>query len=171
MIKGIKYKSFHVAEDIIKADFIFNLPKLKTHTLTYFTGAVKNLFGSIHGLEKSKWHIKADNSHEFMSFLLDLYGSFSDLKHGRIFNIMDGIIGLEGEGPGKGGSPVLSKAVIAGFDAIAVDTIAIQVAGLDINKAYMCIEGEKRGLGISSPEKIKIIGAALTDFNNNFLPA
>ena len=167
---GIKYKSFHVAEDIVKSDFIFNLPKLKTHSLTYFTGAVKNLFGSIHGLEKSKWHVKTENEREFMSFILDLYGSFLYSKKDRIISIMDGILGLEGEGPGKSGKPVFSDAVIAGLDAISVDIVAGTVAGLDVSKIILCIEGEKRNLGVSSIEKINIVGASLTDFNNNFIP-
>ena len=144
--RGMKYKSFNVAEDIVNADFIFNLPKLKTHSLTYFTGAVKNLFGTIHGLEKSKWHIKADNADEFISFLLDLYGSFMSFKKDRIISIMDGVLGLEGEGPGKSGKPAYARAVIAGLDAIAVDSIAIKAAGLDLNKYDLCIKGEIRGL-------------------------
>ena len=167
---GKKYKSFHVAEDIINSDFIFNLPKLKTHSLTYFTGAVKNLFGTIHGLEKSKWHVKTGNEQAFVSFLLDLYESFLYSKKYNIISIMDGIIGLEGEGPGKSGRPVLSKAVIAGMDAIAVDTVAVTVAGLDTTKAVISAEGEKRELGVSSLTKIKIVGASLTDFDNNFIP-
>jgi len=81
---GRKYKSFHVAEDIINSDFIFNLPKMKTHSLTYFTGAVKNLFGTIHGLEKSKWHVKTETEKEFISFLLDLYESFIFSKKDKI---------------------------------------------------------------------------------------
>ena len=167
---ALKYKSFHVAEEIVKSDFIFNLPKLKTHSLTYFTGAVKNLFGTIHGLEKSRWHVKTENEMEFVSFLLDLYGAFISLKNDRIITFMDGIIGLEGEGPGKSGKPVLAKAFIAGVDAMAVDAVAVRVAGLDINKASLCIEGEKRNPGASKIEKIKITGASLTDFNNSFTP-
>jgi len=167
---GVKYKSFHVAEDIINSDFIFNLPKLKTHSLTYYTGAVKNLFGTIHGLEKSKWHVKTEKESEFISFLLDLYGSFLNSKNNKIISVMDGIIGLEGEGPGKSGKPVLSKAVIAGMDAMAVDAVAIAVAGLDIKKAMLCLEGEKRGLGISTLSKIKLSGVSINDFNNKFIP-
>lgn len=168
-INGIQYKMFPVAEDIVNADFIFNLPKLKTHSLTYFTGAVKNLFGTIHGLEKSKWHIKADNSEKFISFLLDLFDAFIYTKNNHIINIMDGIIGLEGEGPGKSGKPVFAQAVIAGLDAISVDAVAIKTAGLDINKSHLCIKGEQRGLGNSTSDKILIRGAALTDFRNSFL--
>ena len=167
---GAKYKIFHVAEDIVLSDYIFNLPKLKTHSLTYFTGAVKNLFGTIHGLEKSKWHVKTGNSMEFVSFILDLYESFLYSKKDRIISIMDGIIGLEGEGPGKGGKPVLSQAVIAGMDAVAVDAVAVRIAGLDISKTVTCTEGEKRELGVSSIEKIKIFGDSLNDFNNKFKP-
>jgi uncharacterized protein (DUF362 family)/Pyruvate/2-oxoacid:ferredoxin oxidoreductase delta subunit len=167
---AVKYKSFHVAEDIVNSDFIFNLPKLKTHSLTYFTGAVKNLFGTIHGLEKSKWHVKTENEKEFVSFLLDLYESFLYAKKDRIISLMDGITGLEGEGPGKSGRPVNSKAVIAGMDAISVDAAAVTIAGLDLRKAVLCIEGERRGLGISTLAGININGAALTDFNNKFIP-
>lgn len=168
--KGIKYKYFHVAEDIVHSDFIFNLPKLKTHSLTYFTGAVKNLFGTINGLEKSKWHVKTETENEFMSFLLDLYGAFQFSKKDRIISIMDGILGLEGEGPGKSGRPVTAGAVIAGMDAIAVDTVAIAVAGLVIGKARLCIDGAKRKLGVSDINRILVVGNSLSDFNNHFIP-
>lgn len=62
----LKYRSFLVAEKIMNSEFIFNLPKLKIHSLTYFTGAVKNLFGTIHGLEKSRWHVKTKTEKEFI---------------------------------------------------------------------------------------------------------
>lgn len=167
---GVKYKYFHVAEDLVKADYIFNLPKLKTHSLTYFTGAVKNLFGSIHGLEKSKWHVRATSAPEFISFLLDLYGGWYYLQNQGTVHIMDGIMGLEGEGPGSSGKPKAANAVIAGFDAIAVDSVAIRVAGLDLKRSGICIEGEKRGYGFSSPDKIKIVGNSISDFSNRFVP-
>lgn len=167
---GIKYKNFHVAEDLVKADYIFNLPKLKTHSLTYFTGAVKNLFGSIHGLDKSKWHVRASNAPEFISFLLDLYGGWCNLQNRGTLHIMDGIMGIEGEGPGLSGKPRAANAVIAGFDAIAVDSVALRIAGLDLKRSGICIEGEKRGYGFSSPERITVAGNSLSDFSNRFAP-
>jgi uncharacterized protein (DUF362 family)/Pyruvate/2-oxoacid:ferredoxin oxidoreductase delta subunit len=164
------YKSFNVAEDIISSDFIFNLPKLKTHSLTYFTGAVKNFFGLIHGLEKTKWHVKTETQQGFISFLLDLYSTLLYHKKNQIITIMDGILGLEGNGPGTSGKPKFANAIIAGTDAIAVDAIAVTVAGLDLTKTHLCIDGEKRKLGISSIDKIKLSGASLNNFNNNFIP-
>lgn len=167
---AVKYRSFHVAEDIVNSDFIFNLPKLKTHSLTYFTGATKNLFGSIHGLEKSKWHLKTETENEFISFLLDLYGAFIYTKKDSIISIMDGVIGLEGEGPGKSGNPVHSRAIISGMDAIALDSVAIAVAGLDLNKAPVCINGARRKLGVCDISSITITGDKLKSFSNRFTP-
>ncbi len=168
--EGRDYRVFHLAEDFVNADFIFNLPKLKTHGLTYFTGAVKNLFGTIHGLEKSKWHFRANTPEKFTSFLMDLYGAITTNLDNKIVSVMDGIIGLEGEGPGSSGKPAFAGAVIAGFDAVAVDTVAVQTAGLDLSKAVTCAEGGRRGLGISSPGEIDILGNNFSDFNNSFIP-
>ncbi|HPS56529.1 MAG TPA: DUF362 domain-containing protein [Spirochaetota bacterium] len=165
---GVKFKNFQVAEELASCDMIINLPKLKTHGLTYYTGAVKNLFGTINGLEKSKWHFRANTKEDFTSFLLDLYGAFLNGPGKKMIHIMDGILGLEGEGPGAGGRPVMGYALIGGTDAIAVDSIAVAVAGLNPRKVLTCIEGEKRGYGISRPEQIIIKGESLKSFNNKF---
>ena len=165
---GLKFKSFQVAEELSSCDMIINLPKLKTHGLTYYTGAVKNLFGTINGLEKSKWHFRANTKEDFTSFLLDLYGAFINGPGKKMIHIMDGILGLEGEGPGAGGRPVMGFALIGGTDAIAVDSIASAVAGLDSRRVFTCIEGSRRGYGASQPEQILIKGESLQSFNNKF---
>lgn len=165
---GLKFKSFHVAEELGSCDMIINLPKLKTHGLTYYTGAVKNLFGTISGLEKSKWHFRANTKEEFVSFLLDLYGAFTAKPDNRIIHIIDGILGLEGEGPGAGGTPVKGNVLIGGTDAIAVDSVAVAVAGLNPARVLTCIEGDKRNYGVSGLERIIIKGESLQSFNNKF---
>jgi len=165
-----KFRYFEIAEDFVNADFVFNLPKMKTHGLTYFTGAVKNFFGLIHGLEKSKYHFRADKPESFALFIIDLYTAIMKSKmYGTVLNIMDGILGLEGEGPGASGKPVNSCAVIAGMDAVAVDAVAVKTSGLDPRKALTCIYGSERGAGISDLSEIKITGGSFTDFNNRFL--
>jgi Pyruvate/2-oxoacid:ferredoxin oxidoreductase delta subunit len=142
---------------------------MKTHGLTYFTGAVKNFFGLIHGLEKSKYHFRADNPADFASFIIDLYSALLDSKgKGSFLNIMDGITGLEGEGPGASGKPVNSCAVIAGKDAVAVDTVAVKAAGLELNKTLTCVYGGSRGAGLSDLSKIKVSGNDFSDFTVKF---
>jgi uncharacterized protein (DUF362 family)/Pyruvate/2-oxoacid:ferredoxin oxidoreductase delta subunit len=165
------FRYFDIAEDFVKADFVFNLPKMKTHGLIYFTGAVKNYFGLIHGLEKSKYHFRADNPVDFASFIIDLYSSLVNSKGRCAFlNIMDGITGLEGEGPGASGKPVNSCAVIAGMDAVAVDSVAVKTAGLDLRKALTCVYGGSRGAGVSDLSKINISGNNFSDFTVKFKP-
>lgn len=165
---GKQYKNFHVAEELAACDMIINLPKLKTHGLTYYTGAVKNLFGTINGLEKSKWHFRANTREDFASFLLDLYGAFIAGPGKKMIHIMDGILGLEGEGPGAGGRPVMGNALIGGTDALAVDSVAVAVAGLNPLRVLTCIEGAKRNYGVSQLEQIIVKGDNLKSFNNKF---
>ncbi len=167
--KGLKFKSFKVAAELSECDIIVNLPKLKTHGLTYFTGSVKNLFGTIDGLEKSKWHFRANNKSDFTSFLLDLYGAFQDGLNKKMITIMDGILGLEGEGPGAGGRPKMANALIGGVDAIAVDSVTVAVAGLKSDKVLTCLEGQKRGYGVADLNRITITGDKIESFNNMFL--
>lgn len=165
---GRRFKSFQVAADLEECDVIINLPKMKTHGLTYFTGAVKNLFGTINGLEKSKWHFRANNAADFTSFLLDLYGAILLGLNRKMYHIMDGVIGLEGEGPGAGGRPVAGNAIVAGDDALAVDSVAIVVAGLQREKALTWVEGSKRGYGVTDINSISVHGEKLDSFNNRF---
>ena len=94
---GKGYRRFELASALFEADMVLSLPKLKTHSLTYITGAVKNLFGLIHGLNKSKWHVKAPSSEAFSEFLLDLYEALlRGFERPKTFiHIMDAILGME----------------------------------------------------------------------------
>jgi uncharacterized protein (DUF362 family)/Pyruvate/2-oxoacid:ferredoxin oxidoreductase delta subunit len=154
------FKHIEISKAFFDADIILNLPKFKTHGLTYITGAVKNFFGAIPGLQKSKMHIKLPLPLDFTGFLLDLYGA---MIHGfekpkTILNLMDAILAQEGEGPGTGGSPIKMNAILAGTDAVAVDYVAVKVAGLDTEKAITVREGFQRDFCVASADQIEIIG-------------
>ncbi|MBI9077379.1 MAG: DUF362 domain-containing protein [Desulfatibacillum sp.] len=157
---GRQFKQLDIASAFFDADIIINLPKFKTHGLTYVTGAVKNMFGAIPGLAKSKMHVKVPEGDAFSEFLLDLYGC---LLHGfdkpkTFLHLMDGIIAMEGEGPGASGTPIRMNAVLASTDAVALDYVATTLAGLDVEKALMVTRGFARGYGVKSPGEIKWVG-------------
>jgi uncharacterized protein (DUF362 family)/Pyruvate/2-oxoacid:ferredoxin oxidoreductase delta subunit len=158
-----KFKHIDISEGYFDADIIINLPKFKTHGITYITGAVKLLFGAIPGVEKSKMHLRAPTPEEFSEFILDLYGAmnygFSPPK--PILHIMDAILVQEGEGPGPAGKPKWLNAVLAGDNGIAVDYVAARVAGLDVKKALTVVNGFKRKYGLSSADEIEVIGASI----------
>jgi uncharacterized protein (DUF362 family)/Pyruvate/2-oxoacid:ferredoxin oxidoreductase delta subunit len=170
---SLKYKRFEISKALFDVDIIINLPKFKTHGITYVTGAVKNLFGTIPGLDKSKWHMKASTAEDFSEFLLDLNEA---LLHGfkekkRILHVMDAIVTQEKDGPGPSGTPKKIGAVIIGESPVAVDCVAVQVAGLDMNMVHTITGGFRRNLGVGSPGEIEIRGAAIDDVRvNDFVP-
>jgi uncharacterized protein (DUF362 family)/Pyruvate/2-oxoacid:ferredoxin oxidoreductase delta subunit len=169
-----KFKHLDISEGYFDADIILSLPKFKTHGITYITGAVKLLFGAIPGVEKSKMHMRAPTPEEFSEFILDLYGAmtFGFTPSKPIIHIMDAVCVQEGEGPGPAGKPRWLNAVLAGDNGIAVDYVAAMVAGLDIKKALTVVNGFKREYGVSSPEEIEVVGAAIDDLRvDDFEPA
>jgi uncharacterized protein (DUF362 family)/Pyruvate/2-oxoacid:ferredoxin oxidoreductase delta subunit len=158
-----KFKRFEISKVLFETDVVINLPKLKTHGLTYLTGAVKNLFGLIYGLNKSQWHLRARTGHEFSSFLLDLYAALMNGfdRPKKFIHIMDAITGLEGEGPGSSGRPRKIGAMVLAEDALAVDAVAVRLVNLDRKRVHTLALGEKRGLGTAALESIQILGSRL----------
>ena len=169
-----RFKRFEIIGEVCNVDMLLNLPKFKTHGATYITAAVKNLFGTIPGLNKSQWHLRVKTKQEFSEILLDLYGGFRNAfgKTGKLVNIVDAIVGLEGEGPGLAGKPKEIGAVIVGTDAIAVDFIGVQVAGLDCTRVVTITSGVKRNLGVASFDEIELIGERIEDCKvEGFVPS
>lgn len=168
-----RYKDFNVSKEMMEADILINLPKLKTHGLAYFTGAQKNLFGTIYGLEKAQWHVKSSSPLEFGEAMSDLYSAIKNETKNKIFvNLMDGIEGLEGEGPSTGGKKKKANVLLASKDAIALDRVAMEIVKLDYKKSFISIMSSDRGLGEFDLEKIQIEGDSLDLFKDiKFEPA
>ncbi len=161
------YNAFEVSKQMIDADILINIPKLKTHTLAYMTCAQKNFFGLIYGLNKSAWHVKASNPLEFGDAINDLYGALLDnYKSKTILHLCDGIIGLEGEGPSSGGIPKQANVLLASYDAVALDRVACELVKLDHNKLYITNIAQERNYGEGNLNNIKIIGNQLDDFSD-----
>jgi len=168
-----RYKDFNVSREIVESDILINLPKLKTHGLAYFTGAQKNFFGTIYGLEKAQWHVKSSSPLEFGEAMSDLYSAIKEtMKNKVIINLMDGIEGLEGEGPSTGGNKNKANVLLASKDAIALDRVAIEIVKLDYKKSFISIISSNRGLGEFNFENINIKGDSLELFKDvKFEPA
>lgn len=116
-------KEFPVAKTLKQMDLIINMPKLKTHILTKFTGGIKNLYGIIPGGLKQKLHHKAKGEKKFSDLLVDIYQNIKPE-----LNIMDGIVGMEGNGP-TSGSAVKSKLILGSRNTIALDIVASKLIG------------------------------------------
>jgi uncharacterized protein (DUF362 family)/Pyruvate/2-oxoacid:ferredoxin oxidoreductase delta subunit len=164
------YDTFEVSKEMIDVDVMINLPKLKTHAFAYMTGAEKNLFGLIYGLSKAGWHVKAANPLQFGEAINDLYGAVLEHFQGReLIHICDGILGLEGEGPGTSGIPKKANAILASYDAISLDRVACELVQLNYERQFINVIGNERKLGVGDLDKIEIVGDKLSDFNIKFL--
>jgi uncharacterized protein (DUF362 family)/Pyruvate/2-oxoacid:ferredoxin oxidoreductase delta subunit len=149
---GVLFDSFTIGSAVAETDVLITLPKFKTHGFMTFTGAVKNLFGCIPGLEKPQFHLKVPDRDDFGSMLIDLM-----LACRPNLAIMDAIVGMEGQGP-AGGSPRHIGAVLASADCVALDVIASAMAGLDPMEVYTNKAAARRGIGPRSAEEVDVVG-------------
>lgn len=124
---GEPFGAIDMAKDAVDADMILNLAKLKTHAQMMLTLGVKNMFGCIVGLKKPEWHMKAGVDKEMFARLL--VRVFEAVKPS--YTIVDGILAMEGQGPGKAGTPRDLGLMVGGVDAHAVDKVICTILGTD----------------------------------------
>lgn len=124
---GEPFGAIEMAAEAIEAETIINLAKLKTHTMMRLTLAVKNCFGCIVGYRKPEWHMRAGIDRQLFAKLI----ARICLRLNPTLNLLDGIVALEGNGPGRGGSPKPLGVLLAGADPFAVDAAVCRMLGLD----------------------------------------
>ena len=124
---GEPFNAIAMAEDAIQADVIINLPKLKTHSQMLLTLGVKNMFGCIVGYRKAEWHMRTGINRDMFARLLILIYQ----KIRPRFTILDGILAMEGEGPGKSGRPRALGILLGSNDAFAVDSTVCRMLALE----------------------------------------
>ena len=157
--KSTTAHGFELITPLLDADVIVNLAKLKSHALTKFSGAVKNYFGSIPGLAKVETHARFPDYGDFGSMLTDLCAFFAGNK--PTFNLLDGIVAMEGNGP-TGGEPRKLGYLIAGVNPFNVDIVGTKLIGFD--DVIMLEEAKKRGYACDQPTVIGVAPERVSDF-------
>jgi uncharacterized protein (DUF362 family)/NAD-dependent dihydropyrimidine dehydrogenase PreA subunit len=133
------FRQFKVAEEAVESDVIINLPKIKTHGQMLLTLGIKNMFGCLPGTSKLAWHLRAGIDRMY---------------------IMDGVVGMEGNGPSGGTTRPLDM-VLAGTDCVSLDSTITHLLGLPRNRLWTTRVAVKHGLGEASPDNIDVRGAVL----------
>ena len=145
-------KNLYVSKIVLEADVIVNLPKLKTHSLTTFTGSIKNMYGIIPAGLRRRFHGEYLRIEEFSQMLVDIYSLVTPQM-----TIMDGIMAMEGEGPGSGKMRNLGL-ILACRDAVALDAIAGGIIGLKPGEVLTTRFAGERNLGVSGLRNIGVVG-------------
>ncbi len=151
-------KSFDIVEPFIDADYIINIAKLKSHCMTMFSGAVKNLFGVVPGLMKPELHARFTKLEDFSNMLVDL----CELVKPNL-SILDAVYVMEGNGP-TGGNPRFCGAIISSKNPYALDIVGTTIASMKSSEVSMLNAAIKRDLCVKSYNNLKIVGDTLEEF-------
>ena len=134
------FRSFPICRCFVEADAVIQVGILKTHQLMRLTGGVKLAFGCVPGLTKAQLHVRAQRRMDFADMLLDLYEAI-----GPRFTIIDGIIAMEGKGPGNG-TPRALGSLFAARDCVALDAAIADRTAHRYEDVYVLAAAERRRL-------------------------
>lgn len=148
---GGREESFVLAREVLQADALVSVSKMKTHALEHVTGAVKNQYGCICGLHKAKGHTRYPDADSFARMLVHLNQTVKP----RLF-IMDGVIAMEGNGP-TSGDPVPMGLLLLSQDPVALDSVFCRLIHLDPEIVPTNLHGGKMGLGTWREEEIELL--------------
>jgi uncharacterized protein (DUF362 family)/Pyruvate/2-oxoacid:ferredoxin oxidoreductase delta subunit len=152
---GHTVKKLPIINPILNADVIISLPKLKTHAMTSYTGAVKNLFGTIPGTYKAEMHFRLDDRAAFCSMLVDLCECVKPT-----LSIMDAVIGMEGDGPTSGSDRFIGL-VLASANPYALDLAASSIIDYKPEEVDTVRLAAERGLAPKAETELDIKGESI----------
>lgn len=119
-----RLQKLYLPNTALRADLLVSIPKMKTHHWVGATLSMKNLFGlvpgGVYGWPKNLLHWAG-----ISECIMDLHGVFP-----RQFAVVDGIVGMEGNGPIQG-TPKHVGVLVAGHDVRAVDATCCRIMGID----------------------------------------
>jgi uncharacterized protein (DUF362 family) len=140
------------SREVLQADVLVSLPKMKTHVATAVTGAVKNSFGHLVGGEKSRLHRAAAGAENFARAVVEVF----QVRPPDLI-ILDAVWAMEGQGP-SGGRPRHVGRILASANAVALDSCMAAMMGLVPRRVPMLRIAEERGLGPADLERIELDG-------------
>jgi uncharacterized protein (DUF362 family)/Pyruvate/2-oxoacid:ferredoxin oxidoreductase delta subunit len=154
-----RLKSMQITKIAKEVDFVVSAAKLKTHGMMTYTGAVKNLFGVIPGLVKADYHLRLNSVDNFADHLVDICEAVKP-----IFSIIDGIYGMEGDGPSAGERRYVGL-VLASDNPYALDTVASNIIGMDPMIVPTVRAARERKLFSGDLHDVRINGVQLDEIN------
>jgi uncharacterized protein (DUF362 family) len=150
-----RLNELYLPKTVLGVDFLVSMPKLKTHHWAGVTLSMKNMFGvvpgSCYGWPKNILHWAGIDR-----AILDI-----NAAAGPDFAVVDGIVGMEGNGPIQG-TPKASGVLLFGSDPVAVDATCCRVMGLVPERVrYLAQAGTM--LGHTNLDKIQQLGEKVED--------
>ncbi len=163
--QGTLCKSFRLIAPWHEADVVFSACKLKTHAMTAYTGAVKNCFGLIPGLEKPGMHFRFQELASFGQMLVDLCRCAApDLT------FLDAVVGMEGDGP-SGGTPRALGLTLCAKNPFALDLLASDLIGFSREEVVTVRLAVQQGLCAGDVGELALAGEDVAPYRCAFARA
>jgi uncharacterized protein (DUF362 family) len=156
-----KLDFLYLSRTVATAEVLISLPKLKTHHWAGATLSLKNLFGILPGIcygwPKNELHWRG------------IENSIVDIALTRTPNLalVDGIVGMEGDGPLNGTAKQVG-ALVMGTDLVAVDATCCRLMGLDPEKVGHLQLAARGKLGLLRAEQIEQVGESIVSLAQSF---
>jgi uncharacterized protein (DUF362 family) len=132
-------EGFWFPREVVEADVIVSMPKMKTHHWVGYTGALKNLYGVIPGI-KYGWPKNVLHYAGIPQTIFDINASLPKTRA-----IVDGILAMEGDGPIMGSGKPMGLLVV-GTNSTAVDATLGRIMGFDPDKvSYLQLADNRLG--------------------------
>ena len=160
--RNLHLDKIEIADIFANPDYyVISLSRLKTHNSVVMTGGIKNIAmaaplnpGSVNGSKPISYK---RNMHSGGSRWLHFNLYLMAMSVRPDFTIIDGVEGMEGNGP-INGTPVDHRIAMAGFDVVAVDSMCARLMGIPLENVGYINYCAAAGIGNMDREKIEIIG-------------
>jgi uncharacterized protein (DUF362 family) len=151
----------YMSRTVLNADVLISLPKLKMHHWAGVTLSLKNLFGTLPGIcygwPKNELHWRG-----IPNSIVDI-----NCTRGPNLAIVDGIIGMEGDGPLHGTARHVG-ALIMGVDPVAVDATGARLMDIPPERIPTLVYAAAKRLGRLAEAEIPQLGESITALSQKF---
>jgi uncharacterized protein (DUF362 family) len=166
-------------ERYLSADVVISIGVLKTHKDAGITGAVKNLgIGATPASQYSNLGCSRTQSPEYIDHrragIAQFIHDFYSLRKAD-FAVIDGLQGMQNgpnplwlEGADYETDKMNMRLIMAGRDAVAVDTVAAVIMGCRPRDVDYLVMLETDGLGVADPSKIRVVGKSIEEVQKDF---
>jgi uncharacterized protein (DUF362 family) len=157
--QGLRLKSAHVIREITEADVVINVPIAKSHSVTRYTGALKNWMGIVQ--DRTVFHAGAQGVGGALGHSLSIGQCCADV-HTRIrpaLNVLDASRVMATNGPEGPGSVIEPGEILASTDPVAIDAYGCRLLGIDPRRLEVLGLAANAGLGQRNLEQIDVVDA------------
>ena len=170
-VGGSVRRALWVPRLLFEVDRVVQVPKLKTHSLTVMSAAVKNLMGLLPGATKCDLHVRLPGAAPLCGGIIDLCCALDDAGVDLGAVVVDGLWGLARKGSPRGELLRKPEVVIASRSLFAADVVCAEVMGLRPEEVPTIRIASQRGIGPASLDEVEVVGNRCALGKTRFEPA